>query len=156
MGLNVSMMADSTSRWAEALREISGHFNFFLILELAIFIFINLRTYEILRIFDMEDLKRMFKFMVQPIICENACISSAFEFLGILVLKISRTCWDGTNSKNKKRANFRTSGRNACRCGVSGVFVCSLSVVLRARGQSQMLGQSRQGRLRHHRWSVRV
>lgn len=24
MGLNVSMMADSTSRWAEALREISG------------------------------------------------------------------------------------------------------------------------------------
>ena len=25
MGLNVSMMADSTSRWAEALREISGN-----------------------------------------------------------------------------------------------------------------------------------
>lgn len=24
MGYNVSMMADSTSRWAEALREISG------------------------------------------------------------------------------------------------------------------------------------
>lgn len=24
MGMNVSMMADSTSRWAEALREISG------------------------------------------------------------------------------------------------------------------------------------
>merc|ERR1712151_876708 len=24
MGLNVSMMADSTSRWAEAIREISG------------------------------------------------------------------------------------------------------------------------------------
>ena len=24
MGLNVAMMADSTSRWAEALREISG------------------------------------------------------------------------------------------------------------------------------------
>ena len=24
MGFNVSMMADSTSRWAEALREISG------------------------------------------------------------------------------------------------------------------------------------
>ena len=42
-------------------------FNFFLILELAIFIFINLRTYEILRIFDIEDLKRIFKFMVQPI-----------------------------------------------------------------------------------------
>ena len=28
MGYNVSMMADSTSRWAEALREISGIFYF--------------------------------------------------------------------------------------------------------------------------------
>ena len=26
MGYNVSMMADSTSRWAEALREISGKY----------------------------------------------------------------------------------------------------------------------------------
>ena len=25
MGYNVSMMADSSSRWAKALREISGH-----------------------------------------------------------------------------------------------------------------------------------
>lgn len=30
MGYNVSMMADSTSRWAEALREISGRLVMFL------------------------------------------------------------------------------------------------------------------------------
>jgi vacuolar-type H+-ATPase catalytic subunit A/Vma1 len=30
MGYNVSMMADSTSRWAEALREISGRVNDFI------------------------------------------------------------------------------------------------------------------------------
>lgn len=30
MGYNVSMMADSTSRWAEALREISGRLVSFL------------------------------------------------------------------------------------------------------------------------------
>ena len=32
MGYNVSMMADSTSRWAEALREISGSIFIFYIL----------------------------------------------------------------------------------------------------------------------------
>jgi len=32
MGYNVSMMADSTSRWAEALREISGRVILILIL----------------------------------------------------------------------------------------------------------------------------
>ena len=36
MGYNVSMMADSTSRWAEALREISGmHINSIAILTCA-------------------------------------------------------------------------------------------------------------------------
>lgn len=34
MGYNVSMMADSTSRWAEALREISGRLVMFLTLQI--------------------------------------------------------------------------------------------------------------------------
>ncbi|KAK9105993.1 hypothetical protein Scep_022837 [Stephania cephalantha] len=36
MGYNVSMMADSTSRWAEALREISGRLLFIILLLLKI------------------------------------------------------------------------------------------------------------------------
>lgn len=38
MGYNVSMMADSTSRWAEALREISGRLviSFLLILKIVL------------------------------------------------------------------------------------------------------------------------
>lgn len=40
MGYNVSMMADSTSRWAEALREISGRLvSYFLALAYATFSF---------------------------------------------------------------------------------------------------------------------
>ena len=45
MGYNVSMMADSTSRWAEALREISGR-----LAEMPAGNFFNVHTFYIVNI----------------------------------------------------------------------------------------------------------
>ena len=54
MGYNVSMMADSTSRWAEALREISGRLvSIWSLIYNLLIVSLNVLGHEIKFVFDV-------------------------------------------------------------------------------------------------------